>query len=90
VEHVHVHEGGQAIVGAVSQTGVAPGADPKDQQWRRNYPAEDGWKTATVRVTRAQRLAAAPRREEARRVIPLLWQTVAAECTEGAARDRTR
>ncbi len=32
VEHVHVHEGGQAIVGAVSQTGVAPRADPKDQQ----------------------------------------------------------
>ena len=32
VEHVHVHEGGQAIVGAVNQTGVAPRAEPKDQQ----------------------------------------------------------
>lgn len=31
VEHVHVHEGGQAIVGAV-QTGVAPRAELKDQQ----------------------------------------------------------
>jgi hypothetical protein len=32
VEHVHVQEGGQAIVGAVNQTGVAPRAEPKDQQ----------------------------------------------------------
>jgi len=32
VEHVHVHEGGQAIVGAVNQTGVAPRAEAKDQQ----------------------------------------------------------
>ena len=32
VEHVHVHEGGQAIVGAVNQTGVAHRAEPKDQQ----------------------------------------------------------
>ena len=32
VEHVHVHEGGQAIVGAVNQTGVTPRAEPKDQQ----------------------------------------------------------
>jgi hypothetical protein len=31
VEHVHVHEGGQAIVGAV-QTEVAPRAELKDQQ----------------------------------------------------------